>query len=53
MQELLKQIYDLQAQFQLETSKNTKAAAQRARTISSKLTHLYKEFRALSIAETK
>lgn len=53
MQELLKQIYETQAQFQLETGKTTKAAAQRARTLSCKLTHLYKEFRALSIAETK
>ena len=53
MQELLKSIQDAQAQFQLETSKTTKAAAQRARNISNRLTRLHKEFRALSLAETK
>ena len=53
MNDLLKRIYDAQAQFQLETGKTTKAAAQRARNLSNQLTKLYKEFRALSLEATK
>ena len=53
MEQLLKSIYVAQAQFQLETGKTTKAAAQRARNLSNQLTKLYKEFRALSLAENK
>ena len=53
MNDLLKRIYAVQAQFQLETCKTTKAAAQRTRNLSNQLTKLYKEFRALSLAENK
>lgn len=53
MTELLKSIYDAQAQFQLESGKTTKAAAQRARNLSNQLTKLYKEFRSLSLAKNK
>ena len=51
MTELLKSIYDAQTLFQLETGKTTKVSQKKARLISHQLTRLYKEFRALSIAQ--